>query len=361
VPVGEKTAAIILAAGKGTRMESSVPKPLHLLCGKPLTSFVVSALVDINVTEIVTVVGYKAFEVSEKLHEESAGQASLQFVEQVTQNGTGHATLVGLGGLEAIEKGNLDENVLVLPGDAPLLRPETLKRLLEVHNNNMAAATILTALVDDPTGYGRIIRDAKGRVIRIVEDKDALPSQLEVREVNTSVYCFRRTLLPDVLEKIVANNSQGEFYLTDVIELLQEAGYPVLAVSADDPVEAVGVNDQIQLAVCEKEMQERIKRYWSSQGVEILDWQTCQIDANVEIAEGVIFRENCSVKGNSVFGAEAKIGPDVQIFDSSIGDRCRVWQSIITSSAIGDDCRIGPYVTLDASSVPDSGTVTGPL
>ena len=179
--------------------------------------------------------------------------------------------------------------------------------------------------------------------------------------MNTSVYCFRRTLLPDVLEKIVANNSQGEFYLTDVIELLQEAGYPVLAVSADDPVEAVGVNDQIQLAVCEKEMQERIKRYWSSQGVEILDWQTCQIDANVEIAEGVIFRENCSVKGNSVFGAEAKIGPDVQISDSSIGDRCRVWQSIITSSAIGDDCRIGPYVTLDASSVPDSGTVTGPL
>lgn len=361
MPVGEKTAAIILAAGKGTRMESSVPKSLHLLCGKPLTSFVVSVLVDINVTEIVTVVGHKSVEVSEKLHEESAGQASLQFVEQVTQNGTGHATLVGLRGLEAVEKGNRDKNVLILPGDTPLLRPETLKRLLEVHNNNMAAATILTALVDDPTGYGRIIRDEEGRVIRIVEHKDALPSQLEVREVNTSVYCFRRTLLPDVLEKIVTNNSQGEFYLTDVIELLQEAGHPVLAVSADDPVEAVGVNDQLQLAVCEKEMQERIKRHWSSQGVKILDWQTCQIDANVEIAEGVIFDENCSVKGNSVLGAESKIGPDVQIFDSSIGDRCRVWKSIITSSAIGNDCRIGPYVTLDASSVPDSGTVTGPL
>jgi bifunctional UDP-N-acetylglucosamine pyrophosphorylase/glucosamine-1-phosphate N-acetyltransferase len=260
--------AIVLAAGEGTRMRSQRPKPLHLLCGRPMIMHVLGALTDLRVRRTVVVTGHGAERVTKKVQDQSPDTLNVVFVEQPVQRGTGDAVSVGL---TAFPDDDVDDTstVVVLPGDHPLLRPQTITNLVLEHEASGSAATILTARVDDPTGYGRVIRAKDGTVSHIVEHRDALDDELAVNEINTSVYCFRRDLLGPALRRLLPDNSQGEYYLTDVVTVLTSAGYSVGASVMPDPVEAQGVNDRAQLAFAEAELRGRTNRRWLLAGVTI--------------------------------------------------------------------------------------------
>ncbi|MCB1004585.1 MAG: NTP transferase domain-containing protein, partial [Acidimicrobiales bacterium] len=241
--------AMVLAAGEGTRMRSTRPKPLHLLCGKAMLLYVLDALSDCDVKRAVVVVGHGAERVTKKLEEDGPGLL-LDFVEQHVQRGTGDAVSVGLTAYPDDELDD-DADVIVLPGDTPLLRPETIAQLVSAHRAADAACTLLTARVPDPTGYGRIVRSRDGRVHRVVEHGDATDDERAIDEICTSIYCFRRGVLAPALRRLSPENAQGEYYLTDVVAVLRDAGYRVAAVPVDDPMEGEGINDRVQLAAAE--------------------------------------------------------------------------------------------------------------
>ena len=234
--------AVVLAAGEGTRMRSSTPKALHPLCGRPMLLHVLDALGALPIDRIVVVVGHGSGAVATMLQAEPAGPVPVELVEQSVQRGTGDATSVALTA-RAFEL-DADDDLFVVMGDAPLLTSETLAMLATEHRLADAAATMLTARVEDPTGYGRVVRDASGRVERIVEQADASDAERAIDEVNPSIYCFRRGLLAPALYRLDPENAQGEYYLTDVIGVLRQAGHDVVAIEAPDPAEALGVNDR---------------------------------------------------------------------------------------------------------------------
>ncbi|MDQ1567380.1 MAG: bifunctional UDP-N-acetylglucosamine pyrophosphorylase / glucosamine-phosphate N-acetyltransferase, partial [Actinomycetota bacterium] len=241
-------AAVVLAAGEGTRMKSSVPKVLHPLCGRPMLLYVIGALEELQLERIVVVVGHASERVIKTLHSET--DVPLEFVEQRVQRGTGDAVSVGLTVFpDDMEE---EEDIIVVPGDTPLLRAETLAGLAREHDQSGAAATVLTARLPDPTGYGRIVRGKDGRVEAIVDHWDATEEERAIDEVNTSIYCFRRGLLTPALRRLSPENAQGEYYLTDAIAVLRQAGHKVLAMESPDVAEALGVNDQVQLSEAEE-------------------------------------------------------------------------------------------------------------
>src|SRR6476620_5791547 len=244
--------AVVLAAGEGTRMRSTRPKPLHLLCGRAMVLYVLDALAECDVSKAVVVVGHGAEMVTKKLQDE-ANALVIDFVEQHVQRGTGDAVSVGLTGFEDDDDGD----IVVLPGDTPLLRASTVASLVGEHRLSGAACTILTAQSPDPRGYGRIVRGKDGNVVRVVEERDATEEERAISEWNTSIYCFRRSVLAPALRRITPENDQGEYYLTDVVEVLHDAGYPVIAVVADEDDEPQGVNDRRQLARAEGVLRRR--------------------------------------------------------------------------------------------------------
>ena len=264
--------AVVLAAGQGTRMRSARPKPLHMLCGKPLVRYVLDAVALDETDRAVIVVGHGA-EMVIKTLQEDPGSVPLEFVEQREQRGTGDAVAVGLTGLPDDDLGldAEDGDVVVLPGDTPLVRPETVDALVREHRLSGAACTLLTARMDDPTGYGRVVRDRDGRVRRIVEHRDADATERAIDEINTAIYVFRRGLLAPALRRLTPDNSQGELYVTDVVQVLAEAGHPVVSLVADDPVETQGVNDRAQLAAAEAELRRRTNARWMREGVGMVD------------------------------------------------------------------------------------------
>ena len=240
VVIERRLTAIVLAAGEGTRMRSTRPKPLHLLCGRTMVRYVLDALSESNVSKAVVVVGHGAELVTKKLQDE-AGDLNLDFVEQYVQRGTGDAVSVGLTGfVDEDDEGD----ILVLPGDTPLLRSSTVATLVREHQLSGAACSILTAHSDDATGYGRIVRGKDDDVVRVVEERDATEEERAITEWNTSIYCFRRSVLAPALRRVTPDNEQGEYYLTDVVAVLHDAGYPIVAVPTDDDDEAQGVNDR---------------------------------------------------------------------------------------------------------------------
>src|SRR5690606_23087334 len=243
--------AILLAAGEGTRMRSDRPKPLHLLCGKAMLLYVIDALAACDIDRAVVVVGHGAERVTKKLQEQGP-DLLLDFVEQRVQRGTGDAVSVGLTAFEDDLDDELD--LIVMPGDTPLLRPDTIAALVDTHRRTGSAATVLTARLSDPTGYGRIVRGKDDRVVRIVEQAAATPDELEIDAINAGIYCLRRSLLAPALRRLSPENAQGEYYLTDVIAVLAGAGHPVATHVADDPSETHGVNDRVQLAAAEAEL-----------------------------------------------------------------------------------------------------------
>jgi bifunctional UDP-N-acetylglucosamine pyrophosphorylase/glucosamine-1-phosphate N-acetyltransferase len=319
--------------------------------------YVLDALGDCTVDRAVVVVGHGAERVTKKLQEDGP-DLMLGFVEQHDQRGTGDAVLVGLTGLP---EDHDDADVIVLPGDTPLLRRETIAALVEEHHRTDAAATILTAVLPDPRGYGRVVRDKDERISAIVEEVDATPDERAIAEINTSIYCFRQSVLAPALRRLTPENAQGEYYLTDVIAVLHDAGYPVASVVATDPAETQGVNDRVQLALAEAELRSRTNLAWMRQGVTMVDPGRTYIDATVRLATDVTLFPGVILQGTTVVGAGSEIGPDSRLVDTVVGRDCVLEKTIARDAVIGDDCRVGPFAVLEPGAEVPSGTRTGPF
>jgi bifunctional UDP-N-acetylglucosamine pyrophosphorylase / glucosamine-1-phosphate N-acetyltransferase len=351
--------AIVLAAGQGTRMRSARPKPLHRLCGRPLVRYVIDAVAGSGADRAVVVVGYAAERVVKTLQQEP-GPVPLEFVEQRVQRGTGDAVAVGLTGLPDDDDAD-ESDVMVVPGDTPLVRADTLADLVLEHRLSGAACTLLTARLDDPTGYGRVVRDKDGRVRRIVEHRDAAAHELDIDEVNTSIYVFRRGLLSPALRRITPDNSQGELYVTDVVEVLAAAGHPVVSLVAEDADETQGVNDRAQLAVAEAELRRRTNEAWMQAGVTIVDPSATYVDVTVVLAPDVTLFPGTILGGATTVGAGSEIGPSARLSDTRVGERSTVSETVAAHAEIGDDAVVGPFAVLEPGARVGSGVRTGPF
>ncbi len=341
--------AVIMAAGKSTRMKSRLPKPLHRLCGKPLLSYLLDACRSAGVSRTIVVVGHEA----ERVQEAFRGQC--EFALQEEQLGTGHAVMSAKPLLEGYAG-----DLLVLPGDTPLIDGETLRQLAEHHRSSGAVATLLSAVLPHDAGmYGRVLRDSNGKVLGVVEAKDASPEQLAVREINTSIYCFQTPALFDALQEVRPDNAQGEYYLTDVIELFTRQGDKVEAVIADDWQVTLGVNTRVELADVASRLRKRILENLMLSGVTIVDPTNTYIDVDVQIGQDTIIHPNTFILGNTTIGEECEIGPMARIEDSRIGNRTTVLASQVVESRLGDGVRVGPFANLRPGTVVGNGTKIG--
>ena len=337
---------IVLAAGKGTRMRADTAKVLHTACGRTLLGWVMQAVDSLDPDEIAVVVGYQADTVVASLREGSVA------VLQEPQNGTGHAAQVGLGGFTGSH-----DIVVVVPGDMPLIRPESLAGLVAHHRDTGSAATVLTVKIANPHGYGRIVRSEQG-ITAIVEERDATPDQRIINEVNTSVYAFDGKLLGVALGRIGDDNDQDEQYLTDVVSVLVDDGQPVSGFVADAE-EGIGVNSQAQLAEAAGHLRSRINAQLLDSGVWMLDPARVYIDAGVSVAPGSEIYPDTYVSGNSAIGAGASIGPSVQIHDSSIGEGTSVVNAVLCEASVGSNASIGPFAYLRPGAVLEDGAKVG--
>ncbi|MDR1205247.1 MAG: bifunctional UDP-N-acetylglucosamine diphosphorylase/glucosamine-1-phosphate N-acetyltransferase GlmU [Peptococcaceae bacterium] len=332
----DKSVAVVLAAGMGTRMKSDVPKMLHPVCGKPMLLYVVDALEEAKTERIITVLGHEAGRVQEIIRGRS------ESVPQLEPLGTGHALIQALPALEAYEEGDC----LVLCGDTPLIRGETLRDLRYAHREAGAAATLLTARLMDPFGYGRVIREGRGEnppIIDIVEERDATPQIKQIREINTGAYCFDLRYLKEGLASLKPANAQGEYYLTDLIRYLVGRGLRTESLVLADPGEAMGVNDRAQLAEAEARMRRRILRRHMLEGVTIRDPESTYIDDGVSIGSDTVLEPGVILSGRCVIGRRCQIGPWVRMSGSRLGDDTVVTQAAIMESEVGGHCVIGPY------------------
>jgi len=353
-------ACVVLAAGEGKRMRSSRPKPLHLLCGRAMLLHVLDRVAELGADRAVVVVGHGAEQVTKKLLDEGPPQLPIDFVEQPVQRGTADATSVGLSTFPDDEDDDADDaDVLVLPGDMPLIRTETLDLLVATHRTTGAAVTVLGVRMADPTGYGRLVRGKDDRVVRIVEQRDATLEELDIDEVNTSFYVFKRSLLAPALRRITPDNSQGEYYLTDVVEVLSQAGHRVEALITDDAGEMLGVNDRAQLAAAEAELRRRTNAAWLDRGVTMVDPVTTYLDATVHLGEDVTLFPGAILQGHTTIGDRVEIGPGVRLVDTVVGDDCTIRSTFAVDAEIGDGCLVGPYCHLAPGATITPGTVTG--
>ncbi len=342
-------------------MRSARPKPLHELCGRPMVAHVIDALAEVAAERVVVVVGHGAEAVSKTLQEMSHPDLPIEFVEQRVQRGTGDAAAVGLTGLPNDLEDDDDIDVIVLPGDTPLLRPQTLAALVRVHRETDAAATLLTAYLENPYGYGRVIRSRDERVARIIEESDADDEERAIQEVCTSIYCFRRSVLAPALRRLSPENAQGEYYLTDAIAVLHDAGYNVVSMVAADPMETAGVNDRAQLAVAEAELRDRTNERWMRRGVTMIDPERTYVDADVQLEADVTLYPGTVLEGSTVVAGHAVIGPDTRLSDCSVGEGAELEQVVARSSSIGAGARVGPFVVLEPGSVVEAGARIGPF
>jgi bifunctional UDP-N-acetylglucosamine pyrophosphorylase/glucosamine-1-phosphate N-acetyltransferase len=323
-------AVAILAAGKGTRMKSDLPKVLHTLGGRSLIEQVLHNCRSLPLSRRLAIVGYQGDRVKAALQD----FPDLDFVEQTQQLGTGHAVQQLLPHLEGFTG-----DLLVLNGDVPLLRPETLHQLLATHSAHQNAATLLTAQLPHPDGYGRVFCDRENRVEKIIEHRDCTPEQRQNSRINAGVYCFRWPALAPVLPKLQANNDQQEYYLTDVFRDLE----PVMAIDVEDSQEILGVNDRLQLASAYQVLQQRVKQAWMLAGVTLIDPASTTIDDTVELEPDVIIEPQTHLRGRTAIGSGSRIGPGSLIQDSQIGKNVTVTYSVVNNSVIRDDSCIGPY------------------
>ena len=348
--------AVVLAAGEGTRMRSGTPKVLHPLCGRPMVLHVVDALAELPLERIVVVVGHGAERVTKTLQDQLVTEVPVEFVEQRVQRGTGDAVSVALTLFDDLDA---EDDILVLPGDAPLVRAETIARLATEHRVQDAAAAILTAVVPEPLGLGRIIRGKDGRVARVVEHADATGAERDIDEINTSIYCFRRNLLAPALRRLSPENAQGEYYLTETVGVLSDAGHKVIALQCDDPGEAIMVNDRVQLADAENELRARINRGWMRAGVTMVDPATTYIDASVELDPDVRILPGTMLEGRTVVGTGSEVGPNTRLSDVVVGERVRIATTVGRECEIGDDCEIGPFAFLRPGTRLAAGVKVG--
>jgi bifunctional UDP-N-acetylglucosamine pyrophosphorylase / glucosamine-1-phosphate N-acetyltransferase len=341
-------------------MRSSRPKPLHLLCGRAMVLYVLDSLAECEVRKAVVVVGHGAERVTKKLVD-AAPHLPLEFVEQHVQRGTGDAVSVGLTAFPPEDLDDSDADLLVLPGDTPLLRATTIAALVSAHRSSDAACTMLTARMADPTGYGRVVRGRDDRVERIVEQSDATEAERAIDEVNTSIYCFRASVLAPALRRLSPENAQGEYYLTDVVQVLAEAGYRIGAVTADDPADTQGVNDRLQLAGAEAELRRRTNDGWMRKGVTMLDPERTYVDATVELAPDVTLFPGTVLQGRCVVGPGAELGPDTRLVDCVVGAGSVLEHTVGRDADVGANAVVGPFAALEPGSRVPDGARTGPF
>lgn len=345
-------AVVVLAAGAGTRMRSATSKLLHTVAGRSLVSHAIRSGEAVRPQRLIAVVGAMRDQVEAHLSEVAP---EVQIVAQTDDAyGTGHAMRCAMAAL-----GELSGEVVVLGGDVPMLHGDTLTAMLEAHREQQAAISILTARVADPTGYGRIIRDADGSVDRIVEQKAATPDELAVDEINSSIYVFDAQVLRSGLAQITDDNPAGEYLLTDVIGLARTAGGRVAAWLTDDTWQTEGVNDRVQLAAMHAEMNRRILRRHMLAGVTILDPASTWIHDTVEIAEDVTVLPGTSLEGATVIATGATVGPETTLIDCEVGEGARVLRAHAELAVIGDDVEVGPYARLRPGSELGAGSKVG--
>jgi len=331
-------AVIILAAGAGTRMESDLPKVLHTICGRSMLDHVVAAARELDPAELIVVVGHCREQVTSHLAEHAP---DVRTVVQDRQGGTGHAVRI------VLEEGNLGHGTVVVTyGDAPVLRGRTLAALVGEHSARGAAVTALTTVMDDPTGYGRILRDAGGSIMQIVEEADATPEQRAIKEVNSGVYAFEASLLADSVKRVATNNANGEEYLTDVVAILHAEGHRVASVLDEDAKEVFGVNNRVQLEQARRTLNARLLDHWMRAGVTITEPLTTAIDVDVVIGKDAEIGPDTQLEGTTVIEAGARVGPGCLLRDTAVGAGATVTRAVCESAVIGAGAVVGPFVHL---------------
>ncbi len=327
----DRVHAVVLAAGKGKRMKSDLPKVLHLLCGRPIGSYVLETLAEAGVDSPILVIGHGANEVRARLG------SSVRFAEQREPLGTGHALMQAL---PLLPEGGA--SVLVLYGDSPFIRAQTLHALLKHHRTTGATATLLSAIVDDPTGYGRVVRDQHGAVERVVEHADSTPEEMQIREINAGTYVFELPALREALTALRPANAQGEYYLPDVIAWFLQRGQRVSALAADAQ-ETMGINSRQELAAAEAVMRGKVLARWMDEGVTIVDPASTYVHATVQIGQDTIIHPHSYLEGRTTIGRGCVIGPEAHLEDATLADHVTVVSSTVTESTVGEGSRIGPY------------------
>ncbi|MBO3461374.1 bifunctional UDP-N-acetylglucosamine diphosphorylase/glucosamine-1-phosphate N-acetyltransferase GlmU [Aetokthonos hydrillicola Thurmond2011] len=323
----------ILAAGRGTRMKSNLPKVLHSLGGQTLIERVLNNSKSLLPLKQIVIVGYQALEVKAAMQ----SILDIEFVEQTEQLGTGHAIQQLLPHLE-----NYTGDLLVLSGDVPLLRTQTLEELVKVHQTHQNAATLLTAQLSEPKGYGRVFCDSDNIVQKIIEDKDCTPEQRQNCRINAGIYCFNWPSLAKVLPHLQPNNAQKEYYLPDVVSQME----PVMAVDVKDYQEILGINDRLQLATAYEILQKRVKEKWMAAGVTLIDPTSVTIDETVELQPDIIIEPQTHLRGNTSIKTGSRIGPGSLVENSQLGENVTVQYSVVTDSIVQEGTRVGPYAHL---------------
>lgn len=324
--------SVILAAGMGTRMKSKMPKVLHTVCGKPLSKWVIDASKAAGADKVCAVVGHKAETVKEVLGD------VCEFALQAEQKGTGHAVMQAIDVIK-----NSKGEVVILNGDTPLITAETINKAIEYHKNNGNQATVITAILDDATGYGRIVRDNDGSVLKIVEQKDASEEEKKINEVNSGMYVFDAQSLVYALDKITPNNAQGEYYLTDTLEILLSAGKKIGGYAISDNDEIRGINDRVQLNEAEKIMQKRINEYHMRNGVTMRNPESVYIEGGVEIGNDTEICQNVTIKSGTKIGSDCVIGSGSMLDRAVIHDGVDVLSSVILESEVDEGTHVGPF------------------
>lgn len=330
---------LILAAGKGTRMKSKLPKVLHKVCGKPMVQYVIEAAKKVGSSREVVVIGSGAELVVKTIKD-------VEFALQEEQLGTGHAVLCAKKNFE-----NSEGIVLILCGDTPLLTSELLEKFTAAHINTNCAATVLTAEMPDAKGYGRVIREEDGSFKKIIEDRDATDDEKQIREVNAGCYCFDVKKLFGSLEKISNQNAQGEYYLPDVLPILKSEGEKVGAFKAKYCIETIGINNRSQLAAADKALRMRKEQELMEAGVTIIDPNTTFIDGDVKIGQDTIIYPNTYIEGNTTIGEDCVIGPNVRFTDMKVGNKVTVQFSYCHEAEILDGVTMGPYVHIRPGTI----------
>lgn len=335
----KQLAVVVLAAGEGTRMKSSKPKVMHELAGVPLLGHALATATDLGADFVIPVIRHQRELIAAYIE---SNFADATIADQDDLPGTGRAVECGLQVLPA----DFDGAVVVTSADVPLLDIETLQALVEIHHENGNAATILTAIMDDPTGYGRIVRAESGAFERIVEHRDANDDQLDILEVNAGVYVFDGAHLRRALDAVGTDNSQAEKYLTDVAAGLLAEGHSVEALAVTDNWLVTGINDRVQLSEVAAELNYRLCEAWMRAGVTILDPNSTWIDISVQLARDVTLLPGTHLRGNTSIGEGSTVGPEVVMVNASVGERASIIKSHVTDSRIGDDATVGPFAYL---------------
>lgn len=328
---------VIMAAGKGTRMKSKLPKVLHKAAGKSMLDHVIDSAIKLKPSKIMVIVGFEAQVVIDAYD----NRFPITWVEQTEQLGTGHAVMQVMTHLK-----DYNGDIMILSGDVPLLSAETMENILDSHKNNNSHCTILTTVIDDPYGYGRIIKNENNNVVKIVEQKDATDLERQVKEINSGTYCFDWQNLEKFLSKLSPQNAQGEYYLTDTIQMFVENNLQVNSYITNDINQVLGVNDRLMLSKIAKIMKNQINEKIMLSGVTLIDPETTYIDAGVQIGIDTTIYPNTIIEGNSIIGERCLIGPNSHIINSKISNNCEIISSSITDSEVGDNAKIGPFARI---------------